>query len=222
QRMKNDVAPASAAVAAAAVQAAMESAIRTASVELPAQLAPAMQRALTESIGPAVEAVLRDNVSRGLTTLTSAPEFHAALGTTGRALARDVVFGANEAMAELEQRDSQRGLLARTAKFFASASWVVWGLVLVAAMALVWFGARRLQSRSRTRDSVREREIRETILLTIATTLRAAEGQPWAGDLRQVLRDKIDEDPSIPWSSSSPTSRGKRASRNGTGRNHHS
>ena len=211
RRMRNDVAPASAAIAAAAVEAAMRAAIRTASEELPAQLAPAMRQAVTDALGPALETVLRDNVGHGLTTLASAPDFHLALGKTGRALAREVVFGTNEALAELEQRDSQGGLLARVARFFAGAGWLAWALVGVVLIGVLWFGHRRLQARSIARNAAREREIRETVLLTIATTLHAAEGQPWAGDLRQVLRDKLDDDPAFAW----PSSAGARSSRNG-------
>jgi len=210
RRMKSDVAPASAAVAAAAVEAAMHAAIRTAAEELPVALAPAMQQAVTHALGPALEAVLRDNVGRGLTTLASAPEFHAALGTTGRSLAREVVYGTNEALAELEERESNRGLLARATRIFASVGWLGWAFAVVAALIAGWFGVRRWQSRSLAKGAVRERELRETVLLTIATTLRAAEGQPWADDLRQVLRDKIDNGEATAWPAS-----GARAASNG-------
>jgi hypothetical protein len=197
RRMETDIVPATAAIASAAVEAATRAAIRTASAELPDQLAPAMRKALVDELGPAVEAVLRNNVGPGLTNLAGAPEFHAALGTTGRALAREVIYGTNEAMAELEERDAQRGLLARTARFFANAGWVVWVLVGIGAIAATAFAVRRWRSRSVARSTEHEREMRETVLLTVAETLRAAEGQPWAGDLRRVLREKIDGEAEI-------------------------
>ncbi|HMJ50521.1 MAG TPA: hypothetical protein VK540_00540 [Polyangiaceae bacterium] len=198
RRMKNDVAPASAAVAAAAVEAAMHAAIRTAADELPVALAPAMRQALTESLGPAMEAVLRENVGRGLTAVASAPEFHAALGVTGRSLAREVVFGTNDALAELEERQSSRGLLARVTRLFASAGWLGWAIAAAVLLIATWWGVRRLQSRSLSKLAVRDRELRETVLLTLATTLRAAEGRPWADDLHRVLRDKIGNGEAIP------------------------
>ena len=213
RRMKNDVAPASAAIAAAAVEAAMHAAIRTAADDLPTHLAPALQKAMTDALGPTIETVLRDNVGRGLTNLTSSADFGAALNTTGRSLAREVIYGTNEALAALEERESQRGLLARAAKLFAGAGWLAWALAAAAAIAIVWLIVRRVQSRSLAKDASREREIRETVLFTIATTLRAAEGQPWAGDLRQVLRDKIDDDAGAPWSSRDGASREPRSSR---------
>lgn len=213
RRMKDEIAPASAAVAAAAVEAAMRAAIRTASDELPATLAPAMREALTEALGPAMEAVLRDNVGRGLTTLARAPEFHAAFGTAGRSLAREVVYGTNEALAELEERDAKRGLLARATRLLMSAGWLGWAIAVGALVVAGGFLFRRLQSRSLAKNTERERELRETVLLTIATTLRAAEGQPWAADLRQVLRDRVDGDPAIPW----PATKNTPPVSNGTG-----
>jgi uncharacterized protein (DUF2267 family) len=194
KRMKDDMAPASAAVAAAAVEAAMHAALRTASEDLPVTLAPAMRRALTEALGPALEDVLRDHVGRGLTTLASAPEFHAALGTTGRSLAREVVFGTNEALAELEQRDANRGLLARALRLFATAGWLGWAFAVVVVLLAAWLAVRRFQSRSVAKSAERDRELREAVLLTMASTMRAAEGQPWSQDLRQVLRDKLGHD----------------------------
>jgi hypothetical protein len=215
RRMKDDVAPASAAVAAAAVEAAMHAAMRTASEDLPVTLAPAMRRALTEALGPALEDVLRDHVGRGLTTLASAPEFHAALGTTGRSLAREVVYGANEALAELEQRDANRGLLARAARLFATAGWLGWAIAVVAVVLVAWLGGRRFRSRSVAKSAARDRELREAVLLTMATTMRAAEGQPWSQDLRQVLRDQLghDDGPWPPPSAGPPTSNGARHER---------
>jgi len=215
RRMKDDMAPASAAVAAAAVEAAMHAAMRTASEDLPVTLVPAMRRALTEALGPAMEAVLRDHVGRGLTTLASAPEFHAALGSTGRSLAREVVYGTNEAFAELERRDANQGLLARAARLFATAGWLGWAIAVVVVLLAAWLAVRRFQSRSVARSAEHNRELREAVLLTMATTMRAAEGQPWSQDLRQVLRDKLGHDDDGPWppSSAGPASNGVRHER---------
>jgi hypothetical protein len=219
RRMESDIAPATAAVASSAVEAATRAAMRAASEELPDRLGPAMRKALVDELGPAVEAILRNNVAPGLTTLAGTPEFHSALGTTGRALAREVVYGTNEAMAELEERDAQRGLLARTARFFANAGWMAWAAIGVAAIAVVFVAVWKWRSRSVARSTEHEREMRETVLLTVAETLRAAEGQPWAGDLRRVLREKIDgEDEARVPSRGAPRAR----PRNGARPEHHS
>lgn len=199
--------------AASAVAATgARSALRAVAEDIPTTLGPAMERMLTETMGPAIERVIREHVLPSSADLANAPGLQAALGTTSRTIAREAVYGSNEALAALAETQPKQGLLARVAALFGGATWIAWLGLLGAALVALWFSARIVRLRTERNRTAREHELHETILAALSTALQA-EGKPWADEWRESLRAQLaqaraaSEDAKMPQSVLSPRKR---------------
>lgn len=127
---------------------ATRAAVGAAAEEIPDKLAPAMERAITERLGPAIESVLRDNVARGAAAALDTVEVREGIGRSARVVSREVVYGSNEALADLEAHQPKKGLLARLAGLGKGVSGLFAAAVVGAlAVAIVLFLARFLRHR---------------------------------------------------------------------------
>lgn len=100
-------------MAAAAADSAVRGALRAFAEELPT------------TVGPALRESLRRDVAASVPALLNAPEVRSALAQSVYEIARQTVLGSNAGLAELEQRSSKKGALARLAGFVANGGWVL-------------------------------------------------------------------------------------------------
>jgi hypothetical protein len=182
------LAPAAAAIATEVAQAS----VRAAADEIPNTLAPAMERALTEHIGPALEVVMRENITRGATAALSHPDVEKELGTAVRGLSHDVVLGSNDAMTELRARsEHQGGLLAHLSRMFRGIAWAIF-LAVAAAVAIVTFLIVRLTRSHRELASIRrDLAANETLLIALVTAADSGETKEWLPDIREKVRARV-------------------------------
>ncbi|RYG66020.1 hypothetical protein EON77_17875 [bacterium] len=174
------------AVTASAVHGAM----RAAKEDISRDIGPELHRVMTEELGPAFSQVLRERVVPGVAGILNEPVMRDSLASTVRLVAKEAVVGSNEGLAELEHQHPSDGMLAGTVKFFTSHIWVAGALMLGMIIAL-WQGASFLRRRrEERRQDRRDRDLHDAVLATMTRTMRAADGKPWADDLRlAILRD---------------------------------
>ncbi|MEZ4410485.1 MAG: hypothetical protein R3A52_28995 [Polyangiales bacterium] len=142
-----------------------------------------MAEGLTRDLGPALQRTLTDeNTVR-------------ALGASSRTLAREMVLGSNDALAQI-QRAQERGqappsLLSRITKLSDSgiqiAQWVAIGGVVLSIALAMWVA--RLLIRSRRAQVESERNAADALIL--AEAIRDAEGRPWAQELTDIVQDRL-------------------------------
>jgi hypothetical protein len=87
---------------------------------------------LPQTVGPAVARMVRQDVGSNLRGLANDPELRAAMASVAFEISRQMVFGSNEAMAELEQKKGSKGLLARVSSLLAES-----GVVLLVILVLL-------------------------------------------------------------------------------------
>jgi hypothetical protein len=90
--------------------------------------APAMQKAITQDLGPAISDTLHKELAPGVASMLDAPELQAALGQTTREVAHQAVLGSNEGLAEVAEKqkhDEGRQPLGTVARFLTSNMWLV-------------------------------------------------------------------------------------------------
>jgi hypothetical protein len=133
-------------------------------------LAVGVSAAMTQQIGPAMEATMRDDIGPGLASVLANQELQRSLGETARLLGREIVLGATDALATQKpppQADSflskASGVARQGAALFGTAAWV---LVLVIALLFAWIvkllaQARRLRSEA-TRQVAQARLLEES------------------------------------------------------------
>ena len=142
-----------------------------------------MAEGLTRDLGPALQRTLTDEGTVR------------ALGASSRALARELVLGSNDALAQI-QRDQERGrappsLLSRITKLSDSgmqiAQWVAIGGVVLSIALAMWVA--RLLIRARRAQVESERNAADALIL--AEAIRDAEGRPWAQELTDIVKDRL-------------------------------
>lgn len=116
------------------------SVMRSAAGEIPESIAPAIRKAMVEELGP------------GLAEAIRSPEMKAALGELSHDVARSATLGANNALAELDEKRKEKegGMpLGGVGAFFAGRTWLLAALVvgLILAIPLAWLLRERRRSR---------------------------------------------------------------------------
>ena len=141
-----------------------------------------MAEGMARDMGPALRAALEDEQTRR------------ALGAASRTLAREVVFGSNEALAEIQRQQERSGrpsLLSGLATFtergMRVAQWGAVALVVGGILLALWIA--RLISRSRRAQADSERNAAAAVLL--AEAIRASEGKPWGNELAEILGSRL-------------------------------
>jgi hypothetical protein len=161
-----------------------------------AELASAMSEAITEELGPALEAVLRDNLGPGLAGALEEEEVHRALGATARVMGREMVLGATDALAKIEQdkRSGDSSWLGRVGDLAHEgaklASSVAWLLGIIVLGLIVWIVKLLAQAR-RFRD---ESEQRAATTRLINEAMSVAEDKPWSDELLTALEERFRAD----------------------------
>lgn len=151
-----------------------------------------MASAITDQLGPALGKALREEVAKGLAEVLKNEELKRELGATARMLAKEMVIGATEALAQTQQpRAADGSLLSRVtelahegARLFGSAAWL---LLLIIVALVVW--TVKLLSQSRRYREEADRRAATSRLLSEAT--KAAEGKPWSDELIGVLKERL-------------------------------
>jgi hypothetical protein len=163
-----------------------------------AELSSSMSGALTKELGPAIQNVLRDNLGPGLAEALSSDEVKRALGNTAHALGREMILGANEGLASVQEGKSSKSSDPSVLASFSSLAqqgvtagrFFPWVAAAVAVLLGVWVWRLRGQTtRYRTEG---EQRAETTRVLTEA--LGAAEGKPWSGELFTALEDRLRSD----------------------------
>ena len=156
-----------------------------------AGIAKSVSSAMTEQIGPALEATLRDDVTPGLAATLGDERLHRALGATAHVLGREMVLGVTEALAQQKPPPASGSLLSRLtnvaqegARLFGSAAWV---LVALVVLLFAWIVKLLVQTRRYRADA--SRRIATAQLLEEAA--RATEGKPWSGELIGALQERV-------------------------------
>lgn len=156
-----------------------------------AEIARRVSSAMTDQIGPAFEATVRDDVTPALASTLGDERLHRALGATAHVLGREVVMGVTEALAQQKSPPAGESLLARFtnaaqqgARLFGSAAWL---LVALIVLLFAWIVKLLVQARGYRADA--RRRIATAQLLEEAA--RATEGKPWSGELLGALQDRI-------------------------------
>jgi hypothetical protein len=136
----------------------------------------------------AVGDAIRDDLGRGT---AEALDVHLtpALGRAARTISREGVIGAEEGFEQVQKRpNSVMGGATRAAtaglNLFRLLAIIFGGVALVLAVLFV----RGLIIRRKERA---ESQAREAALLLVTSVIKAAEGRPWAGELRDLLRDEM-------------------------------
>jgi hypothetical protein len=114
-----------------------DSVLQTATAEIPKTIAPAMQKALVDSLGPAIRDATQRELGPGLAAMMRTPEFKQALGEAGRQVGREAVIGSNEALTEIAGQKSKEGsgIMGMLGVLIQSR----WTVAMLAALALVVF-----------------------------------------------------------------------------------
>jgi len=157
--------------------------VRSAADEVRRSLGPAIREALDEDMAPAFAAMLRT------------PELRDALGEATREVAKQAVYGSNDALASLaEQRKLTRnGPIGAIGAFFDGRTWLLVLLAVAAAFAipLAWLVKERAAAKRYHLEA--ERRTAET-----ASLLRALDEMgdaPISRDLLSLLRRQYEHEP---------------------------
>lgn len=140
---------------------------------------------LRRDVGPAIGEALRDEDTRR------------SLGALMRVLTREAVLGSNDAVTQAQhsqERSGRPSFLSRVTSITESSARImelaVAAAVVVALLLGLWVV--RLIVRSRKVQAEAERSTASAVLL--AEAIRAAEGKPWASELTELLRVKLQRD----------------------------
>ena len=164
------------------------------------EMTSAVSTAMTRDLGPALQKVLSDNLGPGIAAALQNQEVRRALGDTAHLLGREIVLGVNEGMMKAQQdakdsgEPSTLGSLGKMANKGASIAggitWVLAALVVVLGGLLV-----KLLMQARKFKSESEEKKAETRILLEAQ--KASEGKPWSGELMAALEARLHPAPSI-------------------------
>lgn len=144
-----------------------------------------MAEGVTRDIAPAMRNALLD------------PETLRALGLVGRAMTREVVFGTNDAMTQLQRQHengSQSSLIGRltsaTSDGLKALQWTAIAVGAVAVLLALWVVRLIMKSRKLQAES----ESHAASAVMFAEAIRAAEGKPWEKELTDLLRQRLKGD----------------------------
>jgi hypothetical protein len=167
-----------------------DSALRTAAIEMPRTIEPAMQRAFTDSLGPAIREAIERDLGPGLVATMRSPEFKQTLGETSRQVGREAVIGSNDALTEIAgQRSAGRaGIMGVVGMLIESR----WTMAMLAALALVvfplvWLLRERGQAR-RYRAFADQRAVELGVLVH---ALEALGDRPITADVVALLKEQL-------------------------------
>jgi hypothetical protein len=161
-----------------------------------ADIAGSVSTAMTNELGPAIQKVLRDDLGPGIAQTLSSAEVKRALGDTAHTLGREMILGANEALAQVQeskatQDSSLLGSVSHLAHQGEAATRFLPWILLAAVLGLgVWVV--RLLSQTRRYRTAEEQRVETTRVLNEA--IRAAEGKPWSGELLTALEGRFADD----------------------------
>jgi hypothetical protein len=113
---------------------------------------------LPRTLGPAMESVGRDTASAVRNGLAD-PEVRAGLSSTAFEIARQSVFGSNEATAELERNKQEKGTVAHVSHIFSTGEVLVWILLGVLALGVVVLSVALVRTRAQLRRFVLDRGV---------------------------------------------------------------
>ena len=113
---------------------------------------------LPRTVGPAIASVGRDTASAVRSSLAD-PDLRADVSSTVFELSRQVVFGSNEATAELERNKQQGGTLAHASRIFAQGGILLLVLLVLLALGVVVLSLALAHTRAQVRRFILDRGI---------------------------------------------------------------
>lgn len=158
-----------------------------------AHLASSAAEAMTQDLGPAMQKVLKDNLAPGLAEALKDESVRRELGATARVMGREMVLGANEAIAQIQQSKPQGepSLAARVSSFVSKgatlADTLTWVLVAVVLMLCALVVKLLMQAKRYRQES----EQRAAATRLIEEARKASKGKPWSDELLLALQDQM-------------------------------
>jgi len=174
-----------------------DSVLQTASTEIPRTIAPAMQRALVDSLGPAIRDATQRDLGPGLAEMMRTPEFRQALGEASRQVGREAVIGSNDALTEIAgQKPKGRSGIMGVVGMLIESRWTVATLAALALVAfpLVWL----LRDRAAARRYRAFADRRALELKVLVHALEALGERPITADVVALLKEQLEGAPPPP------------------------
>lgn len=117
-----------------------------------------MAEELSRTVGPAIENVGRDT-SSAVRSAIADPDLRAAMGSMAFDLSRQAVFGSNEATAELERNQQEKGTLARVSRIFKGGGVVLAIMLALLLAAVVVLAIALIQTRAQLKRFMLDRGV---------------------------------------------------------------
>jgi len=174
-----------------------DSMLQTATTEIPKTIAPAMQRALVDSLGPAIRDATQRDLGPGLAEMMRTPEFRQALGEASRQVGREAVIGSNDALTEIAgQKPKGRSGIMGVVGMLIESRWTVATLAALALVAfpLVWL----LRDRAAARRYRAFADRRALELKVLVHALEALGERPITADVVALLKEQLEGAPPPP------------------------
>lgn len=129
-------------IAAAAADSAVRNSMRALADELPRTMGPALATAVRSDLAPSLQALV-------------GPELRNVIAQTAYEVARQAVLGSNAGLAELEQRQTKTGTLARMTGWLSHGGWYLAAAIgmvfaLFTAIVILFRRTRQIRGRSET------------------------------------------------------------------------
>jgi uncharacterized membrane protein YqjE len=153
----------------------------------------AMAAAIVDDLGPAVERALAQDVGPGVTAMLD-PNFKRAVAGASEQMVAASVVGAQRGLAtDVPIGESHAGLLGWAQNFSSRAALLLQLAIVLAALGLLGLVGWILWLRAQTRREEALIRRRETSALLLFQALQASEGKPWAGDMREMVREALQD-----------------------------
>ena len=160
------------------------------------EIGPALERTLAERVGPGLQAALSQSVP------TTMPEVNQSAvvqlsGGIARAIGHEFTLGVQDALQKAQKEEEKKGekqtALGQSGRVASSGvtfvNTLMWGL---GALALL-LGAALVYVLLRMRQRQAELEENRRAVEHLSNVLHETEGKPWAPELQDILRRKIDD-----------------------------
>lgn len=192
--LRRDLAPAIAEVMRESVASTMREMMSERYQHDMERMAGGLTRASVEAATQGMAAGLTRDLGPALRTALFNEQNAQSLRLTGRELAREVVLGSNDALAQIEAQKDRGGhpsLLTRLSSISNSGAtamkFVAIGVGAVALLLALWVV--RLILKGRRIQAESERNAASAVMF--AEAIRAAEGKPWSKELTDLIQERL-------------------------------
>jgi len=162
--------------------------------ETQTELSTAVSTAMTRDLGPALQKVLSENLGPGIAAALENQEVRRALGDTAHLLGREMVLGVNEGIVKAQQEAKESGepsTLGSLGKMATKGASIANGITWVLGALVVVLGGLLIKLLMQARKFRSESEEKEAQTRMILAAQKASEGKPWSGELMAALEERF-------------------------------